>query len=105
MRRNCARFLRTGPFSDQGRTYPWLVEAFQPGEQYRVDGVCRDGRVVFAAVALYVNTHLDFLGGGYMGSVMLPADSRRHRPSSSWHGLHWRTAYPASTAHSTSRPS
>ena len=34
-------FLRTGPFSDQGRTYPWLVEAFQPGEQYRVDGVCR----------------------------------------------------------------
>ena len=68
-------FLRTGPFSDQGRTYPWLVEAFQPGEQYRVDGVCRGGRVVFSAVALYVNTHLDFLGGGYMGSVMLPADS------------------------------
>ena len=68
-------FLRTGPFSDQGRTYPWLVEAFQLGEQYRVDGVCRAGRVVFSAVALYVNTHLDFLGGGYMGSVMLPADS------------------------------
>ncbi|OBF29314.1 hypothetical protein A5724_25470 [Mycobacterium sp. ACS1612] len=45
-------FLRIGPFSDQGRTYPWLVEAFQPGEQYRVDGVCRDGRVVFSAVAL-----------------------------------------------------
>ena len=38
-------FLRTGPFSDQGRTYPWLVEAFQTGEQYRVDGVCRGGRV------------------------------------------------------------
>ncbi|MEO3756849.1 ATP-grasp domain-containing protein [Mycobacterium sp. B14F4] len=69
------RFLRTGPFSDQGRTYPWLVEAFQEGEQYRVDGICRDGRVVFSAVAVYVNTHLDFLGGGYMGSVMLPADS------------------------------
>jgi biotin carboxylase len=68
-------FLRTGPFSDQGRTYPWLVEAFQAGEQYRVDGVCRDGRVVFSAVAVYVNTHLDFLGGGYMGSVMLPAES------------------------------
>jgi biotin carboxylase len=68
-------FLRTGPFSDRGRTYPWLVEAFQSGEQYRVDGVCRDGRVVFAAAAVYVNTHLDFLGGGYMGSVMLPADS------------------------------
>jgi biotin carboxylase len=68
-------FLRTGPFSDQGRTYPWLVEAFQVGDQYRVDGVCRDGRVVMSAVALYVNTHLDFLGGGYMGSVMLPADS------------------------------
>ncbi len=72
-------FLRTGPFSDQGRTYPWLVEAFQPGEQYRVDGVCRDGRVVFSAVALYVNTHLDFLGGGHMGSVMLPAESREAR--------------------------
>ena len=68
-------FLRTGPFSDQGRTAPWLVEAFQPGEQYRVDGVCRDGRVILAAAALYVNTHLDFLGGGYMGSVMLPEDS------------------------------
>ena len=27
-------FLRTGPFSDQGRTTPWLVEAFQSGEQY-----------------------------------------------------------------------
>lgn len=69
-------FLRTGPFSDRGRAYPWLVEAFQVGEQYRVDGVCRDGRVVFSAVAVYVNTHLDFLGGGYMGSVMLPAESR-----------------------------
>ena len=68
-------FLRTGPFSDQGRTSPWLVEAFQSGEQYRVDGVCRDGRVVLAAAAIYVNTHLDFLGGGYMGSVMLPEQS------------------------------
>lgn len=67
-------FLRTNPFSDRGRTTPWLVEAFQPGEQYRVDGVCRGGRVAFAAVAMYVNTHLDYLGGGYMGSVMLPAD-------------------------------
>ncbi|HET7668712.1 MAG TPA: ATP-grasp domain-containing protein [Mycobacterium sp.] len=69
-------FLRTGPFSDRGRTCPWLVEAFQVGEQYRVDGVCRNGRVVFSAVAVYVNTHLDFLGGGYMGSVMLPAESQ-----------------------------
>ena len=69
-------FLHTGPFSDRGRTYPWLVEAFQSGEQYRVDGVCRGGRVVFAAAAVYVNTHLDFLAGGYMGSVMLPAESR-----------------------------
>ena len=69
-------FLRTGPFSDQGRTIPWLVEAFQYGDQYRVDGVCRGGRVVFAAAAVYVNTHLDFLGGGYMGSVMLPAESQ-----------------------------
>jgi hypothetical protein len=69
------RFLAAGPFSDQGRTTPWLVEAFQDGEQYRVDGVCRNGRVVFAAAAVYVNTHLDFLGGGYMGSVMLPEDS------------------------------
>jgi hypothetical protein len=68
-------FLRTGPFSDRGRTYPWLVEAFQIGEQYRVDGVCRDGRVVFSAVAVCVNTHLDFLDGGHMGSVMLPAES------------------------------
>jgi biotin carboxylase len=68
-------FLRTGPFSDHGRTYPWLVEAFQAGAQYRVDGVCRDGRVVFSAVAVYVNTHLDFLDGGHMGSVMLPAES------------------------------
>jgi hypothetical protein len=32
--------------------------------------------VVFSAVAVYVNTHLDFLGGGYMGSVMLPAESQ-----------------------------
>jgi hypothetical protein len=69
-------FLRTGPFSDQGRTSPWLVEAFQSGEQYRVDGVCRGGRVVFAAAAIYINTHLDFLGGGYMGSVMLPEESK-----------------------------
>jgi len=68
-------FLRTGPFSDQGRTSPWLVEAFQPGEQYRIDGVCRRGRVILAAAAVYVNTHLDFLGGGYMGSVMLPEES------------------------------
>ncbi|MCP9271954.1 ATP-grasp domain-containing protein [Mycolicibacterium arenosum] len=72
-------FLRTGPFSDQGRTSPWLVEAFQPGEQYRVDGVCRGGRVTFAAAAIYVNTHLDFLGGGYMGSLMLPEQSDEAR--------------------------
>lgn len=69
------RFLQSGPFSDQGRTAPWLVEAFQPGDQYRVDGVCRDGRVVFAAAAIYVNTHLDFLGSGFMGSLMLPERS------------------------------
>jgi biotin carboxylase len=69
-------FLRSGPFSDRGRTYPWLVEAFLAGEQYRVDGVCRNGRVVFSAVAVYVNTHLDFLDGGYMGSVMLPVESQ-----------------------------
>jgi biotin carboxylase len=68
-------FLLAGPFSDQGRTTPWLAEAFQSGEQYRVDGVCRGGRVVLAAAAIYVNTHLDFLGGGYMGSVMLPERS------------------------------
>ena len=68
-------FLLAGPFSDQGRTTPWLVEAFQSGEQYRADGVCRGGRVVLAAAAIYVNTHLDFLGGGYMGSVMLPEQS------------------------------
>jgi hypothetical protein len=72
-------FLRTGPFSDQGRTCPWLVESFQSGEQYRVDGVCRGGRVVFAAAAVYVNTHLDFLGGGYLGSVVLPAESEEAR--------------------------
>lgn len=68
-------FLRTGPFSDQGRMAPWLVEAYQSGEQYRVDGVCRSGRVMFAAAAIYVNTHLDFLDGGYMGSLMLPEQS------------------------------
>jgi biotin carboxylase len=67
-------FLRTGPFSDQGRTSPWLVEAFQSGEQYRVDGVCRDGHVVLSTAAVYVNTHLDYLGGGHLGSVMLPAE-------------------------------
>jgi hypothetical protein len=38
--------------------------------------VCRNGRVVFSAVAVYVNTHLDFLDGGYMGSVMLPVESQ-----------------------------
>ena len=75
MRRHCAAFCGPVPFSDQGRTSPWLVEAFQSGEQYRVDGVCRDGRVISAAAAIYVNTHLDFLGGGYMGSVMLPEES------------------------------
>ena len=69
-------FLRTGPFSDRGRMYPWLIEAFRVGEQYRVDGVCRNGRVVASAVAVYVNTHLEFLSGGYMGSVMRPAESQ-----------------------------
>jgi biotin carboxylase len=69
-------FLRTGPFSDQGRTTPWLVEAFQSGEQYRMDGVCRGGCVVLVAAAIYVNTHLDYLGGGHLGSVMLPAESQ-----------------------------
>ena len=69
-------FLQTAPFSDRGRTYPWLVESFQTGEQYRVDGVCRNGRVVFSAAAIYVNTHLDYLNGGHLGSVMLPTGSQ-----------------------------
>lgn len=67
-------FLRKGPFSDQGDISRLLVEAFISGDQYRVDGICKDGKVYFSAVALYIGSHLDYLAGGYLGSVILPKE-------------------------------
>lgn len=66
--------LRRGPFSDRGRTMPLLVEAFQPGEQYRVDGVYQEGELRLVSVAVYVGSHLDYLAGGHLGSLIMPED-------------------------------
>ena len=72
-------FLSEGPFSDRGRTVEWLVEKYIVGNQYRVDGVYNDGLPVLIAAAKYVSTNLDYLGGGYLGSVMLPPDDALSR--------------------------
>jgi hypothetical protein len=72
-------FLSEGPFSDRGRTTEWLVEKYIAGSQYRVDGVYNDGAPVLIAAAKYVSTNLDYLGGGYLGSVMLPPDDALSR--------------------------
>lgn len=66
--------LRRGPFSDRGHTVELLVEAFQHGDQYRVDGVYQDGVPRLLSVARYVGSHLDYLAGGYLASVILPED-------------------------------
>ncbi|MBE7323086.1 ATP-grasp domain-containing protein [Nocardioides sp. Y6] len=65
-------FLRRGPFSDRGHTVELLVEAFQHGDQYRVDGVYQDGVPRLLSVARYVGSHLEYLAGGYLASVILP---------------------------------
>lgn len=68
------KYLRKGPFSDRGDTSRVIVEAFISGDQYRVDGICKDGEVQFCAIALYIGSHLDYLAGGYLGSIILPQD-------------------------------
>ena len=68
------KYLQKGPVSDRGDTSRILVEAYISGDQYRVDGICRGGKVCFSTVALYVGSHLDYLAGGYLGSVILPEE-------------------------------
>jgi hypothetical protein len=68
-------FLAGGPFSDHGHEVPWVYEAFVEGDLHRVDGVYHSGRPLVMSVARYIGTHLDFLHGGYLGSVILPEDS------------------------------
>jgi hypothetical protein len=73
------RFLAAGPYSDHGHEVPWVYEAFVEGDLYRVDGVHHDGKPLVVSVARYIGTHLDFLNGGYLGSVILPEDSPQFR--------------------------
>ena len=80
MRRHCAAFA--APARDQGRTSPWLVEAFQSGEQYRVDGVCRDGRVIYAAAQRSTSTPtLTSSAADTWAPSCFLRKARRHRPS------------------------
>lgn len=51
-----------------------LVERFIHGDQYRVDGIYHNGQKYFLGVAQYINTHLDYLSGGYLGSVTLTSN-------------------------------
>lgn len=74
-----SELLRRGPFSDRGHKVELLVESFQQGEQYRVDGVYQGGELRLVSVAVYVGSHLDYLSGGHLGSIIVPesdTDSR-----------------------------
>lgn len=71
--------LRRGPFSDRGHIMALLVESFQFGEQYRVDGVYQNGVLRLISVALYAGSHLDYLSGGYLGSLIMPEESPEAR--------------------------
>ncbi|WP_020407973.1 ATP-grasp domain-containing protein [Hahella ganghwensis] len=70
-RRELEDFLTEYRWNDLGAQVPLLVEEYIEGDLYRIDGVVHNGKVCFSAAAKYWGTHLNYLGGGCLGSVML----------------------------------
>lgn len=57
---------------------PWLVEEFVAGSELHLDGVVRDGTVLFLACNRYLQNLIDIQDGGITGSVALDPDRHHH---------------------------
>lgn len=70
-------FLEGFEWNDLGHQLPLLVEAYVEGNMYRVDGVVFQGKLSFISTALYWGSHLNYLGGGHLGSIILDPSSNQ----------------------------
>lgn len=52
-----------------GRPGPWLVEEFMTGAEMHLDGVVRDGAVLFLGLSRYLQNVIEIQDGGLVGSV------------------------------------
>lgn len=50
---------------------PWLLEEYIEGDEFHIDGVVRDGQLVFFSLSRYLNNPLNIRNGGFNGSVVL----------------------------------
>ncbi|WP_435849134.1 Rid family hydrolase [Streptomyces lavendulocolor] len=57
--------------TEQGAGGPWLAEEWVEGSEVHVDGVVRDGEVVFVSVGRYLQNALEIRGGGVFASRVL----------------------------------
>ncbi|MCJ0875388.1 acetyl-CoA carboxylase biotin carboxylase subunit family protein [Streptomyces sp. AP-93] len=75
------RILEGGCFSNSAvdMMRELLLEEFVHGEQYHINGFYADGQCHFMNVGRYVGTHLDFLHGRHLASVLLDAKSELSR--------------------------
>lgn len=70
-------FLIHFDWNDIGYEVPLLVEGFVEGDLYRIDGVISQGKMAFISAAMYWGSHLNYLEGGFLGSVMLDPESQK----------------------------
>ncbi|MFD5146104.1 ATP-grasp domain-containing protein [Streptomyces sp. NPDC058401] len=64
------RLTQETPAAEQNG--PWLVEEFMAGVELHVDGVVREGEVIFLSVCRYLQNLIGIRDGGLVGSVVLP---------------------------------
>ncbi|MED0738645.1 ATP-grasp domain-containing protein [Aneurinibacillus thermoaerophilus] len=60
----------------QGLPTNLMVEKFVSGEMYHVDGIMRNGEILFSCASRYINGCLAFTKGASLGSVILDKKSR-----------------------------
>ncbi|MFE5219361.1 MULTISPECIES: ATP-grasp domain-containing protein [unclassified Streptomyces] len=56
---------------------PWAVEEFIDGVEVQIDGVVRDGEVVFLAISRYLQNLITIKQGGLVGCVLLEPSNHR----------------------------
>ncbi|MEV5161949.1 ATP-grasp domain-containing protein [Streptomyces sp. NPDC053728] len=71
-----ARELALGRPGKQGHG-PWAVEEFIDGAEMQIDGVVREGEVIFLVVSRYLQNLIEIRHGGLVGTVLL--DRQIHR--------------------------
>ncbi|MFF1837027.1 acetyl-CoA carboxylase biotin carboxylase subunit family protein [Streptomyces sp. NPDC058231] len=57
--------------TEQGPAVPWLVEEFIDGTEMQVDGVVRDGTLLFMSVARYLHNLIHIHDGALVGAAAL----------------------------------